>query len=102
MDTTQRTSIKKFIYIRLVMFIPEFGLTLMGTIWIFHPGDDCDTEIVWSIRVLIGCQWAVLIIVLIFLLILFNPMGKVDSSGESLVRGSSAFQKVQVTLRGFF
>ncbi|XP_028395223.1 sn1-specific diacylglycerol lipase beta-like [Dendronephthya gigantea] len=93
MDTTQRSSITKFIYIRLAMFIPEFGLTLMGSIWIFNPGVDCDTEIVWSIRVLVGCQWAVLIIVLIFLIILFNPMGRVDSSGKSLVKSSSAFQK---------
>ncbi|CAB4011176.1 Sn1-specific diacylglycerol lipase beta [Paramuricea clavata] len=93
MDTAQRSSITKFIYMRLVMFVPEIGLTLAGSVWIFNPGSDCDTDIVWSIRVLIGFQWAVLIIVLIFVAILFNPMGKVDSEGKTLFHSTTAFQQ---------
>lgn len=94
MDTAQRLSITKFIYMRLVMFVPEISLTLAGSVWIFNPGSDCDTDIVWSIRVLIGFQWAVLIIVLIFVAILFNPMGKVDSEGKTLFHSTTAFQQV--------
>ena len=92
MDTGQRLPITKFIYIRLVLFVPEIILTLAGSVWIFHPGTDCDKDIVWSIRVLVGCQWAVLIVVLVFVAILFNPLGKLNEEG------STAFQQVKLLL----
>ena len=98
MDTARRLSITKFIYIRLILFIPEIALTIAGSVWIFHPGVDCDTDIVWSIRVLVGCQWAVIIIVLIFIAILFNPMGKLDSEGNTLFNTTTSFQQVQQNL----
>lgn len=94
MDTARRSSITKFIYFRLVLFVPEIILTIAGSVWIFKPGADCDTDIVWSIRVLVGCQWAVLIIVLIFVAIFFNPLGKLDSEGNSRFGSNTAFQQV--------
>ena len=94
MDTARRLSITKFIYLRLVLFLPEIVVTVAGTVWIFHPGADCDTDIVWSIRVLVGCQWAIIIIVPILIAILFNPMGKLDSEGKTLFSSTTAFQQV--------
>ena len=94
MDTAQRLSITKFIYLRLILFVPEVALTIAGSVWIFHPGVDCDTEIVWSIRVLVGCQWAIIIVVPILVIILFNPMGKLDSEGKTPFNTTNAFQQV--------
>ena len=99
MDSDQRLSIRKYIYIRLLLFIPEIVLTIAGSIWIFHPGKDCDTDIVWSIRVLVGFQWVVIVVVVIFVLILFNPMGKLDSEGNTLFNSTTAFEQVNISVR---
>ena len=95
MNTRIRSPITKFIYIRLFLFIPELALTLAGSVWIFDPGVNCDTNIIWSIRVLIGFQWAVLIVVIIFIALFFDPLGQLNSKGERLLSNTSAFQQVQ-------
>ena len=95
MDTAHRSSITMFIYAHLAMFIPEICLTLAGTVWIFNPGKECDSDIIWSIRVLIIFQWIILLVVLLSVLILFNPMGKLDSEGKNMFSSSTAFQQVQ-------
>lgn len=93
MNTRIRSPITKFIYIRLFLFIPELALTLAGSVWIFDPGVNCDTNIIWSIRVLIGFQWAVLIVVIIFIALFFDPLGQLNSKGERLLANTSAVQQ---------
>ena len=97
MDTRLRSSITTYIYIRLFLFVPEIVLTVMGSVWIFNPGVNCDSDIIWTIRVLVGCQWAVLILVLIIVIIFFNPMGKLDSEGRRLLSNKAEFQQVYTT-----
>ena len=95
METRLRSSIPTYIYIRLFLFVPEIALTVMGSVWIFNPGINCDGDIKWTIRALIGCQWAVLILVLVIVVIFFNPMGKLDPEGRRLFSNKAELQQVQ-------
>ncbi|XP_046854544.1 diacylglycerol lipase-alpha-like [Xenia sp. Carnegie-2017] len=93
MDPDKRSSITKFIYLWLIALIPEIVLTAAGTVWIFHPGPECEEDIVWSIRALIIFQWLVLLLLVILTIVFFNPLGKRNSHGQKLYSRSSSFQQ---------
>lgn len=95
MDPDKRSSITKFIYLWLIALLPEIVLTAAGSVWVFHPGPECEKDIVWSIRALIIFQWLVLLLLVILTIVLFNPLGKRNSHGQNLYNRSSSFQQVE-------
>nr|XP_033819613.1 sn1-specific diacylglycerol lipase beta isoform X2 [Geotrypetes seraphini] len=71
-----RQSIPKLIYVRLVLYVPEFIWATLGANWISDNGVHCDRTVVSVVMGTVVISWIIIFFTAIALVIVFDPLGK--------------------------
>ena len=72
----------KLIYTKLVISIPELVWNILGTYWAFGLSSGCEIHVVWTVKGAVLSGWAIAFIVIIGIVIVFDPLGGNRESGS--------------------
>ena len=70
------------IYLKLLFIcVPELGWTIFGTYWAFEgtTTKGCDVAVVWTVRGVALLGWVVVLVLLLGMLVVFDPLGSRSS-----------------------
>ena len=103
-DPSPRRNIKKAIYPKLFLFIPEFIWISLCTSWAFGDSFTCDDSVVLTARVAIAFSWLIFFLLFIYIVVAFDPIGssknrfsvmtRVDGGVETMSVGQASNKKI--------
>ena len=81
-NSRPRRSLRYFLYIRLLLILPELTWTALGTYWTFDDSSDCPGEDIIVVRIAILANWCLFFIFLVMVYCLFDPLGSLPLDGR--------------------
>lgn len=97
-NATPRKRLPIFLYLKIAIFLPEVGWTILGTIWAFDESSDCDDRVVMTIKGAAILGWIILFGLIVSILIIFDTTGSrsgtVGIEDSEDVEASSAAKKL--------
>ncbi|KAK2160528.1 hypothetical protein LSH36_131g02023 [Paralvinella palmiformis] len=78
-----RRHLSLILYCKLFMLLPEFAVTLLGTLWAFDLESNCDKTVVYAMRATALSGWLVLACLIIGIAVVFDPLGHVNHQQHS-------------------
>lgn len=76
-DTRPRRHMPIFLYIQLVLYLPELLWTILGTYWAVNSSSNCELSLIIAVWISVALEWSILLAVFIGVLVLFDPLGSV-------------------------
>ncbi|GMT37340.1 hypothetical protein PFISCL1PPCAC_28637, partial [Pristionchus fissidentatus] len=83
MEANPRKPIAKLLYIRLPIFVFEFIWTIIATIEVFRGYNIC--HFIVFLRVVVCLEWALIAVVVVGLLVVFNPIREDEMNDRALI-----------------
>ena len=88
------------IVIKWMCFVPEIIWTGFGSFWAFKNSTNCAEYLVITVKVLVLCAWLLIFVILIGLLVVFDPSGS-RSNNDHRSTSVSAAKKLWEMRYGF-
>ncbi|KAK3090708.1 hypothetical protein FSP39_013912 [Pinctada imbricata] len=71
-----REKLVLFLYIKIAISVPELIWNILGTYWSFSESKECQRSVVWTARGAVISGWILAVIVIIGVIVVFDPLGK--------------------------
>ena len=81
-NTHPRRRMNKLIYTKLGISIPELVWNILGSYWAFGLSSGCEVHVVWTVKGAVLSGWVIALIVIVGILIVFDPLGGNRDSGS--------------------
>lgn len=97
-NATPRKHMPIPLYLKLALFLPELAWTIMGTLWAFAEGSDCDIAVVRAVKGAAIVGWIILFGLMVSLLVIFDCTGsrsdRVGVAGTEEVESTTAAKRL--------
>lgn len=91
-NTHPRRRMNKLIYTKFGISLPELVWNILGTYWAFGLSSGCELHVVWTVKGAVLSGWVIAFIVIVGILIVFDPLGGKRDSGS--LQGADNAKKV--------
>ncbi|ELU06110.1 hypothetical protein CAPTEDRAFT_162985 [Capitella teleta] len=88
-NATPRKRLPIFLYLKIVIFVPEIVFTILGTIWAFDRNSECDGWVVMTVKGVTVLGWIILFGLFIGVIIIFDSSGGRTSNDPEDMEASS-------------
>ncbi|NXA38569.1 DGLB lipase, partial [Eudromia elegans] len=70
-----RKSLPKLLYMRLLLYLPEFIWAVVGAVWVSDSGVHCEKTVLSVVFGTVVASWIIIIFTIIGVIIVFDPLG---------------------------
>ena len=88
----QRKHVPLMVAIKLVLFLPEIAWIALGTTWAFDDTSNCSSHVVYLIKGATVAGWALVVILIICIYIVFDPLGRPSTEHSEEVRATKLWK----------